>query len=83
MLEPQALFFALVYAILSNCHFRYAQPYTQMFHLSQLHSARRALITVDEHVLVAATPRSIPIGAIMNLAFAKRQDHFWGEVKDA
>ena len=41
------------------------------------------LITVDELALVAATPRSIPIDAIMILAFAKRQDHFLEEVIDA
>lgn len=74
------LYFALVYAILSSCYFKYAQTYSQMFYLSQLYTARKGL---DEHVLVAATPRSTPIGAIMSLAFAKRKEHFPGEAIDA
>jgi hypothetical protein len=43
----------------------------------------RVLISVYEHVLIAASLQSIPIGAVMSLAFAKRHEHFPGEVVDA
>ncbi len=35
------LHFALVYAILNSCYFKYAQPYTRMFYLNQLNTARQ------------------------------------------
>jgi predicted YcjX-like family ATPase len=70
------LYFARVYAILSSRYFKYAQSITQFFYLNRFHALGKAMITVDELILVAAIRQSNSTGAIMSLAFASGRTIF-------